>query len=67
MPHLVATLIYLSQIYSYYIRGDGSPLKQVGRCQYAIVNEHFTYIRQSSADVSHFVCYIAAKGIATVN
>ena len=26
MPHLVATLIYLSQIYSYYIRGDGSPL-----------------------------------------
>ena len=26
MPHLVATLIYLSQIYSYYIRGDRSPL-----------------------------------------
>ena len=26
MPHLVATLIYLSQIYSYYIRGDMSPL-----------------------------------------
>ena len=24
--HLVATLIYLSQIYSYYIRGDRSPL-----------------------------------------
>ena len=28
MPHLVATLIYLSQIYSYYISGDMSPLKQ---------------------------------------
>ena len=27
MPHLVATLIYLSQNYSYYIRGDRSPLK----------------------------------------
>ena len=27
MPHLVATLIYLSQIYSYYMRGDRSPLK----------------------------------------
>ena len=26
MPHFVATLIYLSQIYSYYIRGDRSPL-----------------------------------------
>ena len=26
VPHLVATLIYLSQIYSYYIRGDISPL-----------------------------------------
>ena len=25
--HLVATLIYLSQNYSYYIRGDRSPLK----------------------------------------
>ena len=27
VPHLVATLIYLSQKYSYYIRGDRSPLK----------------------------------------
>ena len=26
MPHLVATLIFLSQNYSYYIRGDRSPL-----------------------------------------
>ena len=26
VPHLVATLIYLSQINSYYIRGDRSPL-----------------------------------------
>ena len=26
MPHLVATLIYLSQNYSYHIRGDRSPL-----------------------------------------
>ena len=27
MPHIVATLIYLSQMYSYYIRGDMSHLK----------------------------------------
>ena len=27
VPHLVATLIYLSQNYSYYIRGDRSPLR----------------------------------------
>ena len=27
VPHLVATLLYLSQIYSYYIRGDVSPLR----------------------------------------
>ena len=27
MPHLVAASIYLSQIYSYYIRGDRSPLR----------------------------------------
>ena len=26
VPHLVATLIYLSQNYSYYTRGDRSPL-----------------------------------------
>ena len=26
VPHFVATLIYLSQNYSYYIRGDRSPL-----------------------------------------
>ena len=26
VPHLVATLIYLSEMYSYYIRGDRSPL-----------------------------------------
>ena len=29
VPHLVATLIYFSQIYSYYIRGDRSPLSKV--------------------------------------
>ena len=27
VPHLVAALMYLSQIHSYYIRGDRSPLK----------------------------------------
>ena len=27
VPNLVATLLYLSQIYSYYIRGDRSPLR----------------------------------------
>ena len=29
VPHLVATLIYFSQIYSYYIWGDRSPLARV--------------------------------------
>ena len=29
VPNLVATLIYLSQINSYYIRGDRSPLKYI--------------------------------------
>ena len=29
VPHLVATLIYLSQNYSYYVRGDRSPLTRV--------------------------------------
>ena len=29
VPHLVVTLIYLSHIYSYYIRGDLSPLTNV--------------------------------------
>ena len=27
VPHLVAALIYLSQIYSHYTKGDRSPLK----------------------------------------
>ena len=29
VPHLVATLIFLSQNYSYYIRGDRSPLNGI--------------------------------------
>ena len=37
MPYLVATLIYLSQNYSYYIRGDRSPLIQnIAHC-YAVI------------------------------
>ena len=32
VPHLVATLIYLSQNYSYYIRGDISRLKRGRSC-----------------------------------
>ena len=31
VPHLVASLNYLSQIYSYYIRGDMSPLRLKSR------------------------------------
>ena len=31
VPHLVAILIYFSQIYSYYIRGDMSPLTTTDR------------------------------------
>ena len=38
VPHLVATLIYISQIYSYYIRGDRLPLK--------------CYIRQHASSVA---------------
>ena len=33
MPHLVATLIYLSQNYLDYIRGDRSPLNDSLKCQ----------------------------------
>ena len=29
MPHFVTTLIYLSQNYSYYVRGDRSPLNLI--------------------------------------
>ena len=32
MPHRVATLIYLSQNYLYYIRGDRSPLTVYNMC-----------------------------------
>ena len=34
VPHLVATLIYLSQNYSYYIRGDRSPLTENAWCDW---------------------------------
>ena len=36
MPHLVANLIYLSQNYSYYIRGDRSPLKATKLVYYCL-------------------------------
>ena len=40
VPHLVATFSYLSQIYSYYMRGDMSPLSLIcnnARCQCAML------------------------------
>ena len=43
VPHLVATLIYLSQIYSYYIRGDGSPLTW----GYACINASLYHVKLS--------------------
>ena len=43
VPHLVATLIYLSQIDSYYIRGDMSPLKSKYVQSLEIVN-HIGYV-----------------------
>ena len=42
MPHLVVTLIYLSQNYSYHIRGDRSPLSQ------NFVYQHITTFRPIS-------------------
>ena len=42
VPHLVATLIYLSQNYSYYIRGDRSPLKSKNHIQ--ITTHHEMHI-----------------------
>ena len=51
MPQLVATLIYLSQIYSYYIRGDRSPLKYTNvSSQFAL--EHALLWRASLSDQS---------------
>ena len=41
VPHLVAILIYLSQIYSYYIRGDRSPLNMYVRIRpIAVINPY---------------------------
>ena len=37
MPHLVAAPIYLSQIYSHYIKGDRSPLKSIQLVHWNIV------------------------------
>ena len=45
VPHLVATLIYLSQMYSYYIRGDRSPLRVIqgtGRQRQTTVTVHLS-------------------------
>ena len=55
MPHLVATLIYLSQNYSYYIRGDRSPL------MYELVFLMLTYfcgLRMISQYSHHFHIYM---------
>ena len=38
MPHLVATLIYLSQNYSYHIRGERSPLNEFTIARYNSLN-----------------------------
>ena len=46
MPHLVATLIYLSQINSYYIRGDMSPLNS-GESSYTFYTANVSIIPQS--------------------
>ena len=39
VPHLLATLIYLSQNYSYYTRGDRSPL----------ISQNYNSLRRSRA------------------
>ena len=51
MPYLVATLIYLSQISSYYIRGNMSPLSSTHlcyrntQCFYGNASQHnFSYV-----------------------
>ena len=53
VPHLVATLIYLSQIYSYYIRGDRSPLNfyYSGGHILAALAQIFTIIRTTAMPV----------------
>ena len=40
VPHLVATLIYLSQIYSYYIRGDRLPLNKFNELLVMVMGIH---------------------------
>ena len=56
VPHLVATLIYLSQVYSCYIRGDGSPLSANHTNKNARANMHATTAcehARNSSDCPH--------------
>ena len=65
MPHLVATLIYLSQIYSYYIRGDRSPLNRETLSVSIVVLFHYFSRLNQETNISNFIhlkLRITAKG-----
>ena len=52
MPHLVATLIYLSQNYSYYIRGDRSSLKTITYIKHCVTDSKNLMTSCSSASMT---------------
>ena len=60
MPHLVATLIYLSQNYSYYIRGDKSPLKlgiRIINSSHLVCDASFTPVRSQEIQICDVMCF----------
>ena len=71
VPHLVAALIYLSQNYSYHIRGNRSPLKvdyfkvylEDLSIFYGVFFELVCWSREMSATCIHglFCCFISAN------
>ena len=56
VPHLVATLIYLSQIYSYYIRGDMPPL-----------TIRYLTSKPVNKDVEPMLVYVGVEAVPTIN
>ena len=63
VPHLVATLIYLSQKYSYYIRGDRSPLSMYSQisCQQIMCSCYWVQILNHDNTYSYNYAYLNSK------
>ena len=66
VPHLVATLIYLSQNYSYYIRGDRSHLsKHLKPSGFARQNSWYPFITPSRTPSGKENKVLVSLGIKT--